>query len=392
MSPGTTVVFGLIALVAIYGVVGLSLSIKRVAPGHARNVTRLPLTYARWDTEGETHRTLGPGWHLVFPGRDRVSGPIDLRDQAVSLAGLRVLTADKVGVSVDAVLSFQVADPLVAIEIGNQNEAMEDCAPRLLSDIIGRMGLDQTLASRDEISTELRERLEDASGTLGIRVSSVDVRSIEPAPEASAADSTGLLPAGLGTGPDALRAMLLQRAYEAAARRVEEPGRFSKFLDLMSAFCFKVAIPGLGIMTMSFAIPSIGPSWSAHLAHGTPGIFTATTTSGSPDCSGTCQSFIWHGTFTARDGSVVTGVRLADGGHIAALGDEEAVRYEGGRVVYPAGGGGPDWLLNTFMLIAGIAAIAYWIFLLVRLLSRRRRRLRGALGTSAGSPVSGIVP
>jgi hypothetical protein len=43
------------------------------------------------------------------------------------------------------------------------------------------------------------------------------------------------------------------------------------------------------------------------------------------------------------------------------------------------------------MLIAGIAAIAYWIFLLVRLLSRRRRRLRGALETSVGSPVSGIV-
>jgi hypothetical protein len=221
-----------------------------------------------------------------------VSGPIDLRDQAVSLPGLRVLTTDKVGVSVDTVLSFQVADPLVAVEIGSQNEAVVESVPWLLSDIIGCMGLDQTLTSCDKISTELRERFEDVSGTLGIRVSSVDVRSIEPAPEASAANPTALLPAGRGTGSDALRAMLLQQAYEAAARRAAEPGRFGKLLHLMSAFCFKVAIPGLGIMTMSFAIPSIGPSWSAHLAHSTPGIFTATMTSQSPDCSGTCHSHI----------------------------------------------------------------------------------------------------
>lgn len=224
MSPGTTIAFGFIALVAIYGIVGLSLSIKRVPPGHARNVTRLPLTYARWDTEGEKHRTLGPGWHLVFPGRDRMGKPIDVREQVLSMAGRRVLTADKVTVAVDTVLSFQVTDPLAAFTVGSQSEAVERLVPMLLSEIIGSLDLQQTLATRDEISTGLRERLNDVSSTLGIRVSSVEVRSIAPVADAGSADPTGQLPTGVNTGKDALNELLLERARE-AVRRLDHPGR-----------------------------------------------------------------------------------------------------------------------------------------------------------------------
>ena len=229
MSPGTTVVVGVIALVAVYGIVGLSLSIRRVPPDHVRNVTRLPLTYARWDTEGEKHRTLGPGWHLVFPGRDKVGGLIDLREQVMSLAGLRVRTADKVSVAVDTVLSFQVTDPLATFTVGSQSEAVERLAPMLLSEIIGRVGLQQTLATRDEISTELRERLNDVSSTLGIRVSSVKVRSIALVADAGGADPTAQLPAGVITARDAINELLLERARE-AVWQVEQRGRRSKFL------------------------------------------------------------------------------------------------------------------------------------------------------------------
>jgi hypothetical protein len=390
MSPGTTVALGLIALVAIYGIVALSLSIKRVPPGHARNVTRLPLTYARWDTEGVKHRTLGPGWHLIFPGRDKVGGPIDVREQVMSLAGRRVTTADKLSVAVDTVLSFEVTDPLAAFAVGSQNEAVERLVPMLLSEIIGSARLEQTLATRNEISIELHERLNDVQGTLGIRVRSVEVRSIARMPDADGVDSTGQLPAGQSTGPDALNELLSQRANE-ALRRAAQPGRSSTFLGLMSQICFKLAIPSIGIMAMSFAIPSIGQSWAAHLARGSPGIFTATTASPSADCSGTCHSYTWYGTFAARDGTIISNVRLADGGHVTTLGDQESVRYEGGQVVYPAGGG-PDWLLNTVMLVAGIAALAYWVFLLVRMLARRQRQISGAPGSSVSPPISRVVP
>lgn len=182
MSSAMTIVIGSITLVAVYGIVGLSLSIKHVSPGHARNVSRLPL-YFSW--EERPLRTLGPGWHLVFPGRDHVGDPIDLREQVASFAGQRVLTADHMGVIVDAVLSFQVTEPRAAFEIGDQNKAVERLVPRLLSYIIGGMSVEQTLASRDKINTDLRKRLDDVSGEFGIRVSSADVLSVGLAPDAS---------------------------------------------------------------------------------------------------------------------------------------------------------------------------------------------------------------
>jgi SPFH domain / Band 7 family len=390
MSTGTTIAFGFIGLVAIYGIVALSLAIKRVPPGHARNVRRLPLTYARWDTEGEKRRTLGPGWHLVIPGRDQVGSPIDLREQDMSLTGRRVLTADNVYVAVDTMLLFQVTDPLAAFTVGNQNEAVERLVPMLLSELVGSLDLQQTMATSDEISTGLRQQLNDVSGTLGVRTSSVEVRSISPVPDRGRAGATRQHSAGPSTAADAVNELVLQRAGE-AIRRLDQPGHSSKLLGLMSQFCFKVAIPGLGILALSFAIPSIGPSWAAHLGHGSPGIFTATAASPSADCSGACHSYIWHGTFTARDGTVVTNVRLADGGRITGLGEQEAVRYEGGQVVYPSGGG-PDWLLYTIMLIAGTAAVAFWIFLLIRPLARRRRQFRRALDTSVSTPISRTLP
>jgi regulator of protease activity HflC (stomatin/prohibitin superfamily) len=151
MSPGTTILAAFITLAAIYGIVSLSLSVKRVPPGHARNVTRLPLTYARWDTERERHRTLGPGWHLVFPGRDQVGGPIDLREQAVTLNGQRVLTAGRASVTVNTKLSFQITDPLAAVTVGDQIEAVAKLVPMMLSQIIASTGPGQRLAARSSM-------------------------------------------------------------------------------------------------------------------------------------------------------------------------------------------------------------------------------------------------
>lgn len=182
MLPGMTVLAGFITLAATYGIVGLSLAIKRVPPGHARNVARLPLTYARWETEESKKRTLGPGWHLVFPGRDKVSCPIDMRAQEFSLAGQVFRTADGAVVAVDTELSFQVTQPLAAFLVGDQNQAVLKLVPMLLSQIIGGMSLEHTLAAADRITAELCEWLADASGKLGIRVSSANVRSILPAP------------------------------------------------------------------------------------------------------------------------------------------------------------------------------------------------------------------
>jgi len=390
MSPGMTILAGFITLAAVYGIVGLSLSVKHVPPGHARNVARLPLTYARWDTEGEEHRTLGPGWHLVFPGRDEVSGTIDLREQAVSLNGQRVVTADRASVTVDANLSFQITDPLAAFAVGDQNEVVEKLVPMILSQIIGSTGLDQTLAARDKISTELRERLTDASATLGIQLNSVEVRSILSAANKGEEGLVGQIKPGLGPGQDAMSELLLQRTQEGVERaRTADPlasigtrRGLSILLGVTRPWVLLTVALAFALAVLPFTLRDIGPAWSAHLGHGEPGIFIAYTETCSRSCS-------WYGNFTADSGYTRTDVLLASGNQVSHAGEVVAAVDTGDpKVVYPSGGG-TDWILLTAVLAAEATAIVCVPLYLMRKLKRRRRRVMPVGGAAAAGATGG---
>ena len=373
MSPGTTILAALITLAAIYGIVGLSLSVKRVPPGHARNVARLPLTYSRWDTERERHRTLGPGWHLVFPGRDQVSGPIDLREQAVTLTGQRVLTAGRASVTVSTKLSFQITDPLAAVTVGDQNEAVARLVPMMLSQIIASTGSGQRLAARDTVSTELRERLTDASARLGIRLDSVEVGAILPAAD-TGSPAREVAP-GPGPGEDALSVLQLQRAQEMLERLQKADGAaftgsrrgLYVLLGFARLWVLLTLTLAFALAVLPFTLRDVGPSWSAHLGHGEPGIFTAYAKS----CSSTCS---WYGDFTADSGYTRTDVLLASGTQVSYVGDDVAAVDTGDpKVVYPAGGG-TDWIWLTAVLAAQATAIICVPIYLARKLRRRASR------------------
>ena len=171
MPSGAVVLLVVAVIVVVLLVVFLSRSIWLVPPARARNVERL----------GQFHKTLVPGLHLVIPMIDRVKDLIDLREQVVSFTGQRVITEDNVVVSIDTVLFFQVTDPRAAdYEIVNYIQAIEQLAATMLRSVIGSMDLEETLTSRDKINTLLRGVLDDASGKWGIRVTRVEIRSIDP--------------------------------------------------------------------------------------------------------------------------------------------------------------------------------------------------------------------
>jgi regulator of protease activity HflC (stomatin/prohibitin superfamily) len=171
MTPGVIAVLVVAVIAIILILVFISRSIWLVPPARARNVERL----------GRFHKTLEPGLNLVFPMIDRVKDLIDLREQVVSFTGQRVITEDNVVVSIDTVLFFQVTDPRAAdYEIVDYIEAIEQLAATMLRSVIGSMDLEQTLTSRDKINTLLRGVLDDASGKWGIRVTRVEIRSIDP--------------------------------------------------------------------------------------------------------------------------------------------------------------------------------------------------------------------
>jgi regulator of protease activity HflC (stomatin/prohibitin superfamily) len=163
----------LIVLLAVAAAVILTLArtIRIVPQARAGIVERL----------GRYHRTLDAGLALVIPFVDKLRPLIDLREQVVSFKPQSVITDDSLNVHIDSVVYYQVTDAKAATyEIANYIAAIEQLTVTTLRNVIGSMTLEDTLTSRDQINTQLRVVLDEATGKWGIRVNRVELKSIEP--------------------------------------------------------------------------------------------------------------------------------------------------------------------------------------------------------------------
>jgi regulator of protease activity HflC (stomatin/prohibitin superfamily) len=130
---------------------------------------------------GRYSRTLQPGLTVIVPFIDRVRPLIDIREQVVAFPPQPVITEDNVSVGIGTVLYFTITDPKsVSYEVANPLHAIEQLTVTTLRNIIGGLTLEQTLTSRDEINTQLRVVLDEATGKWGIRVNRVEIKSIDP--------------------------------------------------------------------------------------------------------------------------------------------------------------------------------------------------------------------
>jgi regulator of protease activity HflC (stomatin/prohibitin superfamily) len=130
---------------------------------------------------GRYSRTLTPGLTIVVPFVDRIRDMIDLREQVVSFDPQPVITEDNLVVSIDTVIYFQVTDAKAATyEIANYIQGIEQLTVTTLRNVIGGMALEKTLTSRDEINSQLRGVLDEATGKWGIRVNRVELKAIDP--------------------------------------------------------------------------------------------------------------------------------------------------------------------------------------------------------------------
>ncbi|HTQ88659.1 MAG TPA: SPFH domain-containing protein [Streptosporangiaceae bacterium] len=169
MSP----LVGTILLVVFIGLVVLVIgrSIRIVPQATAGIVERF----------GRYHRTLNAGLNMVTPFVDRLRPLIDLREQVVSFPPQPVITRDNLVVSIDTVIYFQVTDARAATyEVANYITAVEQLTVTTLRNVVGGMELEHALTSRDQINSELRKELDEATGKWGIRVGRVELKAIEP--------------------------------------------------------------------------------------------------------------------------------------------------------------------------------------------------------------------
>jgi regulator of protease activity HflC (stomatin/prohibitin superfamily) len=130
---------------------------------------------------GRYSRTLNPGLTIVVPFIDKVKPLVDLREQVISFAPQPVITEDNLVVQIDTVLYFTVTDPkAVTYEVANPLQAIEQLTVTTLRNVIGGLTLEDALTSRDNINSQLRVVLDEATGKWGIRVNRVELKSIDP--------------------------------------------------------------------------------------------------------------------------------------------------------------------------------------------------------------------
>ena len=116
-------------------------------------------------------------WTNVRPG----TVSIDLREQFIDLPPQSVISRDNVMVNVDSVVYWQITDPIKATyEVNDLVGSIVQLTFTGMRSVIGKLDLDHTLSSRDQINNELRLILDEATDKWGVKVTRVDIKNITP--------------------------------------------------------------------------------------------------------------------------------------------------------------------------------------------------------------------
>jgi regulator of protease activity HflC (stomatin/prohibitin superfamily) len=129
---------------------------------------------------GKYRSTVSSGLTIIVPFVDDLTR-VDMRERVIQVAPQKLITKDNVTVEVDAVVYYKVVDPVKSqFEIQNFDYACTTLAQTNLRNLIGDRTLDETLVARDMINTNLRQVLDEATNTWGVKVTRVEVQKIEP--------------------------------------------------------------------------------------------------------------------------------------------------------------------------------------------------------------------
>jgi regulator of protease activity HflC (stomatin/prohibitin superfamily) len=129
---------------------------------------------------GRYLRTADSGLTFILPFIQRMI-KVDMREQVVDVPPQAVITKDNVVVEVDAVVYYEVVDPMkVTYKVADFYAAVTKLAQTSLRNLIGDLALDESLTSREVINTKLREILDEATDKWGVNVTRVELQRIEP--------------------------------------------------------------------------------------------------------------------------------------------------------------------------------------------------------------------
>lgn len=121
----------------------------------------------------------GPGLIILIPFVQQMVR-VDLRVVVEDVPPQDVISRDNVSVKVSAVLYFRIVDPeRSVIKVENFLAATSQLAQTTLRSVLGKHDLDEMLAERDRLNSDIQEILDQQTDAWGIKVTNVEIKHID---------------------------------------------------------------------------------------------------------------------------------------------------------------------------------------------------------------------
>ena len=104
---------------------------------------------------------------------------VDLRERVLDVAGQEIMTADKVTLRMNVVVTFRVTDPLTAhTAVEDHNQALYRETQLALRAIVGTKELDALLSEKDVVAGSLDAEVRRRSAGFGLEIVAVGIRDL----------------------------------------------------------------------------------------------------------------------------------------------------------------------------------------------------------------------
>ena len=128
---------------------------------------------------GRFQTVKGPGLIILFP-LIQVMTKVDLRVIVMDVPTQDVISRDNVSVKVNAVIYFRIVDPEKAvIRVADVFEATSQLSQTTLRSVLGQHELDDMLAEREELNSDIQGILDQRTDNWGIKVANVEIKHVD---------------------------------------------------------------------------------------------------------------------------------------------------------------------------------------------------------------------
>lgn len=128
---------------------------------------------------GRFQTVKGPGLIILVPGVQKMT-KVDLRVIVMDVPTQDVISRDNVSVKVNAVIYFRIVDPEKAvIRVANVFEATSQLSQTTLRSVLGQHELDDMLAEREKLNTDIQSLLDQRTDNWGIKVANVEIKHVD---------------------------------------------------------------------------------------------------------------------------------------------------------------------------------------------------------------------